>query len=160
MRVSMGVSYRIENLLAALEVQTEAFEELNHGRVVGNEKLSAMNRQRKMAVADFEGYADCSVRVGRCESENRLRSSFDFQIPIGLDDKNCSGRENCAGGESERDCASVSGREAAADPAALLGGEHESVLRLAAEIVRRVLAGDLIDDEGSVRHRSVFQKRK
>ena len=65
MRVAMGVSYGVEDFAATLEGDSEAFEKLNHGRVVWDEKKRAMKRERKMAVADFKGDADGFVAARR-----------------------------------------------------------------------------------------------
>lgn len=78
MRVSMGVSYGIENFLAALEVRAEAVKELNHGRVVGNEKLAAVNRKREVAIADFESDANGVGRAGGRDGEDGFRGGLDF----------------------------------------------------------------------------------
>ena len=76
---------RFENREPARPLDAEPREQLHHRAVVGHQQLVAIERERKMMIADFERDADGPIAIVRAHREHALGRGFDFEIPVGSD---------------------------------------------------------------------------
>src|SRR5262245_7064284 len=116
--------------------ETEADEELLHGRVVRHEEIGAVDGERKVSVADVEGDADRLLAVPRRHREHRLGLGLDLQVPVRLHRHDVAWLEDGAGGQGECHFPPRRRDDAAPCPPALFPREPKGLAPSALELTR------------------------
>ncbi len=76
-RVSVTGPKRIEHGLPAFPPRPQPRQQLFHGAIVGHQQTLAVERKRKVTVADFERHPDGLGAIPRSHCQHGFRTAFD-----------------------------------------------------------------------------------